>query len=82
LGGHPQQLLGDKIPIPARLMALADVYDALISKRAYKPALTHEEARAIVVKSRGTHFDADIVDAFLAAEGGFRAIASEHADRD
>jgi len=78
--GYPQGLSGDQIAISARLMALADVYDALISKRVYKPPFTHEEARDIIVKSRGSHFDPDIVDAFLAVEDEFRAIAAEYAD--
>jgi putative two-component system response regulator len=80
--GYPQGLSGDNIAISARLMALADVYDALISKRVYKPPFTHEQARDILVKDRGTHFDPDIVDSFLAVEGEFRAIATEHADGD
>jgi putative two-component system response regulator len=78
--GYPEGLSGDKIAISARLMAVADVYDALISKRVYKPPFTHEQARDILVKDRGTHFDPDIVDAFLAVENEFRAIATEHAD--
>jgi putative two-component system response regulator len=80
--GYPQGLSGDNIAISARLMAVADVYDALISKRVYKPPFTHEQARDILVKDRGTHFDPDMVDAFLAVEDEFRAIAGEHADGD
>lgn len=63
--GYPQGLNGDKIPISGRLMALADVYDALISKRVYKPPMPHEEAVRIFSDGKGTHFDPDIVDAFL-----------------
>ena len=61
-------------------MALADVYDALISRRVYKPAFTHEQARDIIVKGRGQHFDPDVVDAFLALEEEFRGIAQRFAD--
>ncbi len=78
--GYPQGLSGHQIPISARLMALADVYDALISKRLYKPAFPHDRAREIIVDGRGTHFDPDVVDAFLGAENEFRSIAGEHAD--
>jgi HD-GYP domain-containing protein (c-di-GMP phosphodiesterase class II) len=62
-------------------MAVADVYDALISKRVYKHAFTHEEAKAIIVQGRGSHFDPGMVDAFLACEGAFRQIAAEHRDQ-
>src|SRR5690606_12028402 len=61
--GYPQGRAGEAIPVAARLMALADVYDALISKRVYKPAYTHEQAVAIILEGRGTHFDPDVVDA-------------------
>ena len=63
--GYPQGLEGEKIPLSGRLMALADVYDALISKRVYKPPFPHEKAVAIICDGRGTHFDPDVVDAFL-----------------
>jgi len=62
--GYPDGLSGEAIPIAARLMALADVFDALINKRVYKPALPLEEARAIIHEGRGSHFDPDVVDAF------------------
>ena len=78
--GYPQGLKGDAIPIPARLMALADVYDALISRRVYKPALDHESATAIIREGRGSHFDPDVVDAFLEAQEAFRGIARTFAD--
>lgn len=78
--GYPQGLAGDAIPIPARLMALADVYDALISRRVYKPALSHAQASQIILNGRGTHFDPDVVDAFLASGDEFQAIASRYAD--
>ena len=78
--GYPQGLVGAAIPVSARLMSLADVYDALISQRVYKLAMTHEQARDIILQGRGTHFDPDVVDAFLAKEGEFQAIAARFAD--
>jgi len=63
--GYPKGLKGTDIPLSARIMAVADVYDALRSKRVYKKAYTHEEAVNIIKEGRGTHFDPDIVDAFL-----------------
>ncbi|MBF0379892.1 MAG: response regulator [Magnetococcales bacterium] len=78
--GYPHQLSGDDIPIPARLMTLADVYDALISKRVYKSSLTHDETTAIIVKDKNVMFDPDIVEAFLQVEGQFREIAEKFAD--
>ena len=80
--GYPQGLKGDDIPVPGRLMALADVYDALISKRVYKPPFPHEKAVEIIVEGKGKHFDPDIVDAFLELEDRFRNIALTFADFD
>ena len=80
--GYPQQLAGDAIPLSARLMALADVYDALISRRIYKPAMSHEQAAASINAGRGTHFDPDVVDAFLAIQDEFQAIARRFADAE
>ena len=74
--GYPQGLKGDQIPISGRLMAIADVYDALISKRVYKDAYSHEEAVENVRKSAGTHLDPDIVKAFLALQEEFLYIAT------
>ncbi|MDR2077180.1 MAG: two-component system response regulator [Desulfovibrio sp.] len=73
--GYPQGIGGEAIPLCARLMALADVYDALISKRVYKNAIPHEETVGIILKGRGQHFDPDVVDAFLEVRGAFNAIA-------
>ena len=78
--GYPQGLAGEQIPISARLMALADVYDALISCRIYKDGMRHEDAVNIIADGRGTHFDADIVDAFLRIQHQFQAISSRYAD--
>ena len=74
--GYPQGLSGDEIPISARLMAVADVYDALISERYYKKAFSHETAVGIILEGRGSHFDPDVVDAFKRIEGEFLAIAT------
>jgi len=80
--GYPQGLAGDQIPISARLMALADVYDALISRRVYKDPMPHEQATDIIRQTSGRHFDPDVVNAFLAIEENFRAIALSYADSD
>ena len=80
--GYPEGLSGDAIPISARLMALADVYDALISRRVYKQGMPHEQAVALIVEGRGRHFDPDIVDAFLEIQDEFRAIAQRFGDSD
>jgi len=78
--GYPNQLSGDDIPLSGRLMALADVYDALISKRVYKPAFTHEQAKAIILEGDGIHFDPEVVQAFLTVEDAFVSIASQYQD--
>ncbi|RLL53319.1 HD domain-containing protein [Mariprofundus sp. EBB-1] len=78
--GYPAGLSGDAIPCSGRLMAVADVYDALISKRVYKPGFSHEKAKAVILEGRGTHFDPDIVDAFIAAEEAFCVIAKQYED--
>jgi putative two-component system response regulator len=80
--GYPLGLAGDAIPISARLMAVADVYDALISRRVYKDGMSHEAAVAIITAGRGQHFDPDMVDAFLALQDEFIAIAKRYADSD
>lgn len=80
--GYPDGLKGNDIPISARLMALADVYDALICKRIYKAALTHDQAVAIIIANKGTHFDPDIVDAFIAIQNEFQNIAQQFSDSD
>ena len=78
--GYPDGLSGEEIPLSARIMAVADVYDALISKRTYKPAFSHERAVALIREARGTHLDPDIVDVFLEFNEEFRSIAAEYAD--
>ena len=80
--GYPSGLKGDEIPVSGRLMALADVYDALISKRVYKPPFPHEKAVEIIVAGKGKHFDPDMVDAFVELENTFRNIALSYVDCD
>ena len=80
--GYPQGLKGESIPLSARLMAIADVYDALISKRVYKPAFPHEKAVEIIHEGRDRHFDPVITDAFLANHEEFRKIAERFVDTD
>jgi response regulator RpfG family c-di-GMP phosphodiesterase len=72
--GYPDGIAGEKIPLSARIVALADVYDALTTRRSYKDALTHEEAARIIVSERGTHFDPDVVDVFLRSRDTFKRI--------
>ena len=78
--GYPQGLKGDEIPISGRMMALADVYDALISKRVYKPPMPHQKAVSIICGEKGIHFDPDIVEAFMDLSDIFRNIALGFAD--
>ena len=80
--GYPEGLIGDAIPISARLMALADVYDALISHRVYKKGMSHTQAADIIVQGRGSHFDPDVVDSFLEIQEEFRSIAQRYADAE
>jgi len=78
--GYPEGLAGEAIPVAARLMAVADCYDALISPRVYKAAYSHEKSVAIIQARRGRHFDPDIVDAFLGIQTEFAAIAKRYPD--
>lgn len=80
--GYPLGLKGVEIPISARLMAVADVYDALISRRVYKEPMPHPRAVLIMAGGRGTHFDPDVSDAFLALSDRFHEIAQQFADSD
>lgn len=80
--GYPEGLKGEAIPVSGRLMAVADVYDALISKRVYKPPFSHQQAVAIIREGKGSHFDPDMVDAFVAVEDDFRRIAMEFVDSE
>jgi putative two-component system response regulator len=78
--GYPRALSGDDIPLAARLMGVPDVYDALISERVYKSAFSHERAVSIIGEGSGSHFDPDIVEAFLDISERFREIAQEYGD--
>ena len=80
--GYPQGLAGEAIPLSARLMAVADVYDALISRRVYKEGMPHEKAVSIIEEGRGHHFDPGVTDAFVALQDEFRDIAARFADSD
>jgi putative two-component system response regulator len=78
--GYPAGLRGDDIPLCGRIVALADVYDALTSRRVYKDSFKHELARSIITAESNSHFDPDVVDAFLEAEAEFIAIAERFAE--
>ncbi len=80
--GYPCGISGEEIPISGRLMALADVYDALISKRVYKAPMPHSEARGIILENKGSHFDPAIVDAFMEIHTEFQKIAQKFADHE
>jgi PAS domain S-box-containing protein len=75
--GYPSGLKGEQIPLSARIVALADVYDALTSERSYKIAFAHDKARQIIVNEKGRHFDPDVVDAFIACEKEFESICCQ-----
>ena len=78
--GYPSGLKGEEIPVSARLMALADVFDALICARVYKPAFPMEQAYEIIVGGSGTHFDPDVVAAFMREFDTFKRIAATYAE--
>ena len=80
--GYPQGLVGEDIPVSARLMAVAGVYDALISQRVYKAGMPHEQALEIIRQGRAIHFDPDICDVFLANAEQFHVIAKRFSDSD
>ncbi len=78
--GYPNGLKGEDIPLAGRIIALADIYDALASKRVYKETFSHEKSREIIKESSGTHLNSDIVDAFLSAEEDFASIKDRYVD--
>lgn len=78
--GYPSGLAGEAIPVAARLMALADVFDALVCQRVYKKPMSQAEARAIILEGKGRHFDPDVVDAFMDLLDDFSAIAQRYTD--
>ena len=76
--GYPLGLDGERIPLVGRIMAIADVYDALISRRPYKDPMSHEQAVGIIREGIGSHFDPVVGAAFLACEADFHSIAQTH----
>ncbi len=80
--GYPRALRGAQIPLSARILAVADVFDALISHRVYKSGVPHEQAARTITEGRGTHFDPAVVDAFVAVQQAIVEIALRHADTD
>ena len=80
--GYPFGLAGDDIPLTARIVALADVYDALTSKRPYKEPFSHEKACAIIEEGAGTHFDPTIYEGFLRVQGDFQEVAARYLDEE
>jgi putative two-component system response regulator len=78
--GYPDGLVGDAIPLSARLMAISDVFDAIISTRAYKPAMAYEKARGVIAARRGRHFDPDVADAFESCFDRLVLVAERHPD--
>ncbi|MGM0534184.1 MAG: response regulator [Campylobacterota bacterium] len=77
-GGYPTGKSGQGIPLSARIMALADVYDALVSKRVYKAAFSHDKALGIILEESGRHFDPAVVEAFLASQDAFIEITNRY----
>ena len=80
--GYPRALAGTDIPVSARIIALADVYDALITSKVYKEGVPHDKAAQIIFSERGAHFDPDMVDAFVEIQDSFAEIAQRFADTD
>jgi putative two-component system response regulator len=78
--GYPQGLRGHDIPLSGRIVALVDVYDALTTKRVYKPAFSHDEACRIIIEGSGNHFDPEIVRVFIDCKDEFDAIRAKLAD--
>ena len=75
--GYPCGLKGEEIPLSARIMAVADVFDALVAVRVYKPAMPFEKAVSIIKEGSGEHFDPDVVEAFVNAEEKIRAVTDK-----
>ncbi|WP_448874954.1 response regulator [Desulfobulbus propionicus] len=78
--GYPRGLAGENIPLAGRIMAVADVYDALISKRVYKNSMSHQEAMEIMLEGKGSHFDPLLIEAFIEVEPQFSQIAANNLD--
>ena len=77
--GYPEGLKGDDIPIPGRIVAVVDVYDAATTRTLYRTPSSHQQALAYIVSARGTHFDPDVVDALVRVSAAFEALAAESA---
>ena len=77
--GYPRGLKGEAIPLSARIIALADVYDALTTKRFYKEAYSHAKSKKMIIELKGTHFDPEIVNAFLAMQDTFNRVRRDRA---
>jgi response regulator RpfG family c-di-GMP phosphodiesterase len=75
--GYPRGLKGEDIPLSGRIVALADVYDALTTKRFYKEAYSHEKSKQIIISLKGIHFDPEVVEVFLVLENEFNKIREE-----
>lgn len=80
--GYPNGISGENIPLAGRILALGDVYDALTSKRVYKEAFSHDKSREIILEGRGTHFDPDVVDAFISVENEILTIKKRFVDTE
>jgi putative two-component system response regulator len=78
--GYPRHLRGEEIPLAARLMSVADVYDALRSKRVYKPGMSHEESAKIIFEGKGTQFDPILIDSFGELQQTFQKIADQYSE--
>ncbi|MCI5147838.1 MAG: HD domain-containing protein, partial [Candidatus Electrothrix sp. MAN1_4] len=78
--GYPQGLSGENIPLSGRIMAIADVYDALTSRRPYKTPVAHEKAVAIMKAEKGTHFDPELIEFFLKVHERFREISLRYSE--
>jgi len=77
--GYPNGLAAERIPLPARIVSVADVYDALTSARVYKPAMPHEQAAKLIREGSGTQFDPEVVAAFDRMEAQFRSVRERYA---
>ena len=80
--GYPEGIFGEDIPVSARIVMVADVYDAMISRRVYKPAISHNEATRAICEKKGIHFDPDIVEAFESCGDEFHRIAYANAENE
>jgi len=80
--GYPRGLQGEDIPIGGRIMAIADAYDALVSERIYKAAMSHDEAVDIIVRDAGTHFDPGLVEVFAKIAPRFKEIHGQFTDKE